>query len=340
MTTVDVVKDTQIRPPLMELTDIRHVFSRSGKQVHAVNDLTLTIGEQETVAVIGESGSGKSTLGRIALGLISPTGGSVTFERTALSSLTKQQMRDLRSKLQVVFQEPYESLNPRIKVEDIVGEPLIVHRSGLDKIQRRAKVLATIERVGLLPEHMGRFPRELSGGQQQRVGIARAIITEPKLIVLDEPTSSLDVSVRAKVLDLLRGLQREQGMSYMFVSHDLSTVASISDRVAVMYLGQIVEQGPTVEVLTNPRHPYTRALMSATLSTKVGEKRPYVPLIGEIPNPSHAPTACVLCNRCPIEIPACSEKPVPPRLIASQHLVRCLRADESYELLEVTGDSA
>jgi oligopeptide/dipeptide ABC transporter ATP-binding protein len=237
--------------------------------------------------------------------------------------------------MQVVFQEPYESLNPRIRVGDIVEEPLIIHRRELSKAQRRAKVVAMLERVGLTAEHAERYPRNLSGGQQQRIGIARAIITEPELVVLDEPTSSLDVSVRARVLDLLRDLQREQGISYIFISHDLATVGLISDRVAVMYLGQVVEQGPTAEVLGNPKHPYTKALLSATLSTVVGEKREHVPLRGEIPNPSAAPTVCVLSGRCPIEVEECSAGPIAPRRVGDRHDVACLRAERVDDLLPV-----
>ncbi|MPZ84880.1 MAG: ATP-binding cassette domain-containing protein [Actinophytocola sp.] len=324
---------------LMELTGIRHVFRRGGKEVHAVNGVSLSVGAGETVAVIGESGSGKSTLGRIALGLITPTTGEVAFDGTVLGTLRKPALRALRSRVQVVFQEPYESLNPRIKVGDIVAEPLVIHDRELSREQRREKVVAMLERVGLTAEHADRYPRNLSGGQQQRIGIARAIITRPELVVLDEPTSSLDVSVRARVLDLLRDLQREQGISYIFISHDLATVGLISDRVAVMYLGQIVEQGPTAEVLGNPKHPYTKALMSATLSTVVGERREHIPLQGEIPNPSTAPTACVLSGRCPIEIDECSAGPVAFRPVAEGHDVACLRAERSDALLP-TGESA
>ncbi|GAB3462988.1 dipeptide ABC transporter ATP-binding protein [Actinophytocola sediminis] len=320
---------------LMELGGIRQVFRRGGKEVHAVNGVSLSVGAGETVAVIGESGSGKSTLGRIALGLITPTEGEVRFGGTALGGLSKSGMRALRSRMQVVFQEPYESLNPRIRVGDTVAEPLIIHRPELSDAERRKLVIAMLERVGLSEEHAQRYPRNLSGGQQQRIGIARAIITEPELVVLDEPTSSLDVSVRAKVLDLLRDLQREHGIAYIFISHDLATVGLISDRVAVMYLGQIVEQGPTAEVLGNPKHPYTKALMSATLSAVVGEKREHIPLRGEIPNPSTAPTVCVLSGRCPIEIDECSTGPVAPRRVGDGHDVACLRVTSGNDLLPV-----
>ncbi|WP_460405148.1 ABC transporter ATP-binding protein [Actinophytocola sediminis] len=311
------------------------MFRRGGKEVHAVNGVSLSVGAGETVAVIGESGSGKSTLGRIALGLITPTEGEVRFGGTALGGLSKSGMRALRSRMQVVFQEPYESLNPRIRVGDTVAEPLIIHRPELSDAERRKLVIAMLERVGLSEEHAQRYPRNLSGGQQQRIGIARAIITEPELVVLDEPTSSLDVSVRAKVLDLLRDLQREHGIAYIFISHDLATVGLISDRVAVMYLGQIVEQGPTAEVLGNPKHPYTKALMSATLSAVVGEKREHIPLRGEIPNPSTAPTVCVLSGRCPIEIDECSTGPVAPRRVGDGHDVACLRVTSGNDLLPV-----
>ena len=318
---------------VLELSDVRHVFRRGGKEVFAVNGVSLAVEQGETVAVIGESGSGKSTLGRIALGLITPTGGEARFDGTALSALSKADMRAARARLQVVFQEPYESLNPRIKVGDIVAEPLIIHQPGLSRAQRRERVVAMLERVGLTAEHADRLPRHLSGGQQQRIGIARAIITGPRLVVLDEPTSSLDVSVRARVLDLLRDLQREEGMSYLFISHDLATVGTISDRVAVMYLGQIVEQGPTAEVLGNPRHPYTKALLSATLSAVVGERQEHVPLRGEIPNPTREPQVCVLSGRCPIEVPECSSGPIAVRVVGDRHGVTCLRAERSDELL-------
>lgn len=318
---------------LMQLRDVHHVFERSGRRVHAVNGVDLDVEAGRTIAVIGESGSGKSTLGRIALGLLRPTSGSVSFDGRDVTGMSKPELRTLRSSLQVVFQEPYESLNPRMRVGDIVAEPLIVHGVGGDRRARRTMVGEALERVGLSAEYAGRLPREMSGGQQQRVGIARAIITRPKLVVLDEPTSSLDVSVRARVLDLLRELQRDEGIGYVFISHDLATVGAISDRVAVMYLGQVVESGPTAEVLTEPRHPYTRALISAALTAVPGERREHLPLEGEIPNPSVPPAACVLCARCPIEVPACSSGPVAARTVGPEHDVRCLRADESAELV-------
>lgn len=320
---------------LLEMLDVQHVFRRGGKEVHACNGVSLSVDAGETVAVIGESGSGKTTLGRIALGLLTPTSGTIRFDGTDLKGLGRSDMRTLRSKLQVVFQEPYESLNPRMKIADIVAEPLIIHESGLSRKARQERVLETLERVGLTKEQAERYPRGLSGGQQQRVGIARAIVTEPRLIVLDEPTSSLDVSVRARVLDLLRELQRQQNLGYVFISHDLATVASISDRVAVMYLGQIVEQGPTSEVLSSPRHPYTRALLSAALSTEVGDKRLHVPLHGEIPNPSQAPSSCVLLGRCPIQIEECTRGRVPLHSVSPDHEVACIRAEDSPQLLQL-----
>lgn len=321
------------------MRDVQHVFRRGGKEVHACSGVSLSVDAGETVAVIGESGSGKTTLGRIALGLLTPTSGMIRFDGKDLAGLGRSDFRALRSKLQVVFQEPYESLNPRMKVADIVAEPLIIHDPDLSRGARREKVLETLERVGLTKEQSERYPRGLSGGQQQRVGVARAIVTEPRLIVLDEPTSSLDVSVRAHVLELLRELQRQQHLGYVFISHDLATVASISDRVAVMYLGQIVEQGPTSVVLSRPRHPYTRALLSAALSTEVGDKRLHVPLHGEIPNPSQAPRTCVLVGRCPIQIEECTHGLVPLHSVSADHEVACIRAEDSPELLQVAAQA-
>jgi oligopeptide/dipeptide ABC transporter ATP-binding protein len=322
---------------VLRMRDVEHVFERSKRKVHAVNGVSLDVEAGQTVAVIGESGSGKSTLGRIALGLLQPTAGTVEYAGTDLGSLGRKDLRSLRSQMQVVFQEPYESLNPRMTVGAIVAESLVAHGVGKDRAERRRMVFEVLERVGLGSEFASRLPRDMSGGQQQRVGIARAVITKPRLVLLDEPTSSLDVSVRARVLELLRELQREQEMAYVFISHDLATVQAISDRVDVMYLGQVVESGPTAEVLGRPRHPYTRALISATLSTVPGEKKVHLPLTGEIPSPSVAPTACVLAGRCPIEVEQCSQGPVPALRVGPDHDSRCLRAEETAHLVPTGG---
>ena len=310
--------------PLLEVTDLRHVFQRGSKPpVYAVNGVSFTVAAGETLALIGESGSGKSTVGRLVLGLLEPTAGEVRFQDQSLRALSKRELRALRAKLQVVFQEPFESLNPRMRVGAIVEEPLRIH-TRLPADQRRARVLETLARVGLGPEYLDRFPRQLSGGQQQRVGIARAIVTRPSLVVLDEPTSSLDVSVRAQTLRLLGELQRDLGIGYVFISHDIHTVSHFCHRVAVMYLGMIVETGPTREVLDRPRHPYTKSLLSAALSLDPAETRPHFPLHGEIPSPTELPTGCPLVGRCPVELPECATAPVPHQPVGEGHTAACI----------------
>lgn len=322
--------------PLLEIDGVtKHFHARGGKGiVRAVNNVSLTIDEGETVALIGESGSGKSTLGRLVLRLLEPDQGSVRFQGVDLTKLDVKSMREVRSRLQVVFQEPFESLNPRMSVGDIVSEPLIIHEKNLNGKERDHKVRETIERVGLSQESITRLPGQLSGGQQQRVGIARAIITNPRLIVLDEPTSSLDLSVRAQILSLLSDLQGELGLAYLFISHDISTVEYVSQRIAVMYLGEIMEAGPVVDVIKDPRHPYTRALLSSRLSTDPKESLPRLRLIGDIGSPSDPRGAgCVLAPRCPMVIDACREAPIPLIPFSPRHDVACIRAAETSDAL-------
>jgi oligopeptide/dipeptide ABC transporter ATP-binding protein len=312
---------------LISLRRLTKTFvGRSGAPVHAVNDVSLDIGPAETVGLIGESGSGKSTVGRLALGLISPDSGDVIFEGIALSHLRPREMRALRRHIQVVFQEPYESLNPQMSVGQTVEEPLIIHERALTRVQRLRRVQQTLEEVGLTADHVARYPSALSGGQQQRVGIARAIVTRPRFVVLDEPTSSLDLSVRGQILSLLLELQRELGLGYLFISHDISTVRHLSHRVAVMYRGQIIEAGSTENVLAAPQHPYTQALLSAVLSADPDVHPPHVPLRGEIPSPSTLPPGCYLYGRCPIQIPECALAPVPLHPSGPHHSVACIRA--------------
>ena len=254
---------------LLELDDVTKTFQRrSGPKVHAVDGVSLSLERGETLAIIGESGSGKSTLGRLALGLIPLTSGDVRFEGTSLLSLSPLEMRRLRPSMQIVFQEPFQSLNPRMRIIDIVEEPLTIHGLGLKRAERRRRALDTLVQVGLSAEKAFVYPRVLSGGQQQRVGIARALVTHPKLVILDEPTSSLDLSIRAQILTLLRRLQEELQLAYLFISHDISTVEYISDRVVVMNRGKLVEMGLTAEVLTNPQEDYTKTLLSARLSVE------------------------------------------------------------------------
>jgi oligopeptide/dipeptide ABC transporter ATP-binding protein len=294
------------------------------KMLHAVDDVTLELEEGETLGLVGESGSGKSTVGKCLTLLERPTAGSIDFANTRMEKLSFDQLRTVRQKIQMVFQDPYDSLNPRRTAGETVLEPLTIH--GLAKgdaaLQRTAELF---ERVGLKSEHMSRFPHQLSGGQQQRVGIARALATNPSLIVLDEPTSALDVSVQAKLIRLLRGLQREIGLTYLFISHDLSVVGYLSNRVAVMYLGQIIELGPTRQVFSRPRHPYTMALMSAIPSPNPLETRERIILQGEIPSPIEPPDYCRLVTRCPFATDECRSMKMELWEVSPGHSVACIR---------------
>lgn len=270
--------------PLVEVDSVFKTFAsrvRGGEPVRALRGVSLTVEEGETLAIIGESGSGKSTLGRAVLRLLELDEGSVHFDGVDIGSLSPADMRAKRAEMQIVFQEPYESLNPRLSVGAIVAEPLEIHQKSLGATEIRKKVLETLDRVGLPSDAARRLPGELSGGQQQRVGIARALISRPRFMVLDEPTSSLDLSVRAQILSLLAELQEDFGMAYLFVSHDMHTVEWVSDRIAVMYLGEIVETAPTRTLFDAPTHPYTQTLLSARLSADPREQHAYKAFAGD-----------------------------------------------------------
>lgn len=311
---------------LLELDQVSRTFATStGQVVRAVDKLSLHVESSETVGLIGESGSGKSTAGRLALRLLDPTEGTVRFEGVDLGQLGRSELRKVRSRLQVVFQEPFESLNPRLRVRSIVEEPLVIHGLEPDAARRRARVDETLEHVGLGAEFGDRYPGELSGGQQQRVGIARAIVTQPAFVVLDEPTSSLDLSVRAQILQLLDRLQRELGMAYLFISHDIHTVRYIADRILVMYLGEVVETGTTEAIFNDPQHPYTRALLSSALSADPDVPTVPVVLEGDPTSPADRPAGCVLYPRCPIRLDACAAAPIPLRTVRPGHDVACIR---------------
>ena len=304
--------------------------------VQAVNDVSLTIEPGTTLGIVGESGSGKSTLGRCVLRLLEPTAGSVKIDGEDITSLRPRELRRRRSKLQMIFQDPYDSVNPRMRVQRILEEPMVLH-TDMSESERRERAGELLELVNLEPHHLRRFPHELSGGQLQRIGIARAIALNPDFVVLDEPTSSLDLTVRAGVLKLLRALQRELGLTYLLISHDLATVAAYCDDVAVMYLGSVVERGPAGEVFAAPQHPYTQALLSAELPADPTVKlRRYV-LQGEIPSPVNLPTGCLFASRCPLVLDECRAGPPLHRNVTAGHSAACIRIDDGTNLLPGIG---
>ena len=296
----------------------------------AADDISLTLRAGETLALVGESGSGKSTVGRCVLRLESPSGGRVHLDEQVVTDLRDTEMRRMRPHMQMVYQEPLDSLNPRHPVGKLVAEPLLLHRI-VPKGQVQNRVEELFQLVGLGPEHVGRYAHELSGGQQQRVGIARALATSPKLVILDEPTSALDVSVEAQILNLLRDLQKRLGLAYLFISHDLAVVSMLADRIAVMYLGQIVETGPTREVLNNSHHPYTRALVSATPVDHPRQKKQRIMLEGEPTSPIDPPAHCRLAPRCPYALPQCRQEKAELLEVSPQRSTRCIRFQREHE---------
>lgn len=297
-------------------------FGKPLSYVHAVDNVSLDIFKGETLGIVGESGCGKSTLGRSILRLTEPTSGKVIYDKTDLVSLSKEDMRQMRKRLQLVFQDPYASLNPRMTVKDLIKAPLDVFNIG-NESERMEKVFQIMKQVGLTEEQLNRYPHEFSGGQRQRIVIARAIILDPEFVVCDEPVSALDVSVRSQVLNLLNTLQKEKNLTYMFISHYLSVVKYISDRIAVMYLGRVVELAEKDELYSHAAHPYTKALLSAVPIAEVGRKREISVLEGDVPSPINPPKGCYFNTRCPYADERCRKEKPELRDIGCGHMCAC-----------------
>ncbi|WP_172122271.1 ABC transporter ATP-binding protein [Devosia sp. 919] len=314
--------------PLLSLRGLtKHFGGRNGQIVHAVEDVSFDIARGTTVGLVGESGSGKTTAGRSILRLVEPTSGQAIFDGTDIFALKPREMKEWRKRLQIVFQDPYSSLNPRLRIDAIIGEALDA-RGYPRGTKRRERIAELLTLVGLPADYSRRFPHEFSGGQRQRIGIARALAVEPDFIVADEPVSALDVSVQAQVLNLLSELQQRLGLAMLFIAHDLSVVEYLCDEVVVMYLGRVMERGPSRQVYAHPRHPYTRALLATAPVPDPTRKRTHVPLQGDIPSPINPPSGCVFRTRCPMAIEACARVVPPVEHIGANHHVACIRHGE------------
>jgi len=307
------------------------VFSTVQGNVKAVDDVSFSIKRGETLGLVGESGCGKTTAGRTLLRLLEPTAGSVIFEGKNITEMNRTELREMRKEMQIIFQDPYGSLNPRMTVGGMLTEALKLHNI-VPKNQIKERVADLLDRVGLSPRHARRYPHEFSGGQRQRIGIARALSVEPKFIVCDEPVSALDVSIQAQIINLLQDLQNEFDLTYLFIAHDLSVVEHISDRVAVMYLGQIVELAESKELYSNPLHPYTKALLSAIPVPDPNRKQQRTVLTGDVPSPANVPSGCYFHPRCPVAREDCSERVPELEEFTPEHWARCYYVREDNEI--------
>ena len=317
------------RPGLLD-----RITGREPVVVRAVTDVSLTVERGEILGLIGESGCGKSTLGRAILRLHEPTKGRVLFDGQDITTLDPAAMKAMRQRMQIIFQDPYASLNPRRTVAEIVGLPLRLHRLATSGNEIRSLTAAICERVGLKANQLDRYPHQFSGGQRQRIGIARALVSTPEFIVCDEPVSALDVSIQAQIIALLQELKQEMGLTYLFISHDISVIGYLADRVAVMYLGEIVEMGPVDDILARPRHPYTQSLMSAVPELETEGRRGRVRLKGDLPSPLTPPPGCKFHTRCPLAIDVCRRVAPVTEAVGPGHTAACHRLHENISLLE------
>lgn len=319
------------RKVLLEVKGLKKYFPVKGslgmlkgsqQVVKAVDDLNLTLYEGETFGLVGESGCGKSTTGRTIMRLMEPTEGEAIYRNEDIFQKSSKEMRKTREEIQMVFQDPYSSLNPRKRIGKTLEEPLVIHSLG-DRKEHTERVMEIMQKVGLQLEHYYRYPHEFSGGQRQRIGLARALIANPKLVICDEPVSALDVSVQSQVINLLQRMQKEFNLTYLFIAHDISVVRHISDRIGVMYLGNLVENAPTEKLIEKPLHPYTQALLSAIPMPNPRLKRERIKLTGEIPSPLNPPSGCVFHTRCPFATEVCKEVKPPSKEVDKDHFVSC-----------------